>query len=89
MYVPGYAELVPAYDKYRINQAVNRAWEGNPHFRKTMNKLLFYLVLNYLVIYPMMITVSYTHLDVYKRQILGIIIYVMISLINQYRNCLS
>ena len=58
MYVPGYADLVPAYDKYRINQGVNRAWEGNPHWGKTRNKLLFYLGLNYLVIYPMMIVVS-------------------------------
>ena len=58
IYVPGYAGIMPWYEKYRINKGIKRHWEDEKEWPERKRRLFSYLAMNYLVVYPAMIFVS-------------------------------
>jgi hypothetical protein len=58
VYAFGYANVFKWYEKYRINEGVQRAWENNPKWPQERLRLFYYLGLNYLLVYPGMLFLS-------------------------------
>ena len=58
IYLPGYTGKFPWYEKYRINKGAKRHWEDEKEWPGMRKRLAYYLGLNYLVCYPVMIFLS-------------------------------
>lgn len=58
LYLPGYADWVPAYEKFRINKGSRRHWENPGEWPRMKRRLIFFVGVNYLLVYPVMIFLS-------------------------------
>ena len=58
IYLPGYMDLIPGYEKFRINKGVKRHWEDQAVWPTMKKRLAFFVGVNYLLMYPALIFAS-------------------------------